>query len=193
MRHPTRGIPRGARRWRPAGLRCRPRRRCGRRPPFPNGVVRLGVLDDMSGVLGDQQGMGDVVSARMAIEDFGGRVLGAPIELIHGDLQNRADVRLAIARRWYDQEGVDAIRDAGTDAAEPVMDRMRATPINDFMTRNGRIREDGRAIRDMYLLRAKRPQDSRSEWDLLEVAGTIPGDEAYGPLAESECPLVRRP
>jgi len=377
-----------------------------------DGVVKLGVLDDMSGVFADQQGMGDVVSARMAIEDFGGRVLGAPIELIHGDLQNRADVGLGIARRWYDQEKVDAIfgignsavalavqplaqekrriaiatapgtteltgracaplgvqwtydnyalakgtvtplvrgggrkwffitsdyafghsleqnaaelvrrlggevtgavraplgetdysshllraaasganvvgiaaagldlvnivkqmgefglarrgiqpaallclltnvramglqtaqglvfteayywdqndetrafarrfqaihgrpptmmqasvwgavthylnaiRDAGTDAAEPVMARMRATPINDFMTRNGRIREDGRVIRDMYLLRAKRPQDSRGEWDLLEVAGTIPGEEAYRPLAESECPLVRR-
>jgi branched-chain amino acid transport system substrate-binding protein len=64
-----------------------------------DGVVKLGVLDDMSGVFADQQGMGDVVSARMAIEDFGGRVLGAPIELIHGDLQNRADVGLGIARR----------------------------------------------------------------------------------------------
>ncbi|MDB5376025.1 MAG: putative branched-chain amino transporter, periplasmic binding protein, partial [Rubritepida sp.] len=55
-------------------------------------VVKIGVLDDMSGVFADQQGMGDVVSARMAIEDFGGRVLGAPIELVYADLQNRPDI-----------------------------------------------------------------------------------------------------
>ncbi|MFN7001585.1 MAG: ABC transporter substrate-binding protein, partial [Elioraea tepidiphila] len=74
-----------------------------------DGVVKIGVLDDMSGVFADQQGMGDVVSARLAIEDFGGRVNGMPIELVHGDLQNRPDVGMAIARRWYDQERVDAI------------------------------------------------------------------------------------
>ncbi|RVT97719.1 ABC transporter substrate-binding protein [Rhodovarius crocodyli] len=374
-------------------------------------VVKIGVLDDMSGPFADQQGMGDVVAARMAIEDFGGRVLNAPIELVYGDLQNRPDIGMAIARRWYDQEKVDAIfgignsavalavqqltrekgkinvsiaagtteltgractpnglhwtfdnyalargtvsamiaegkrkwyfitsdyafghsleangaavvralggevvgssraplneadfsahllraassganavglavagtdlinavkqmgefgllrrgiqpaallclltnikaigldtaqgllfteayywdqneqtrafaqrfqrihgrpptmmqasmwgavthylnaiRDAGSDAAEPVMAKMRATPINDFMTRNGRIREDGRIIRDMYLMRAKAPSQSRGEWDLLEVVKTIPGDEAFRPAAESECPLLR--
>ncbi|TCH98381.1 ABC transporter substrate-binding protein [Roseococcus sp. SYP-B2431] len=375
-------------------------------------VVKIGVLDDMSGVFADQQGMGDVVAARMAVEDFGGRVLNAPIELVHGDLQNRPDIGMGIARRWYDQERVDAIfglgnsavalavqqltreknkinvtvaagttdltgtgctpnglhwtydnyalargtvtammaegkrkwffltsdyafghsleangaavvralggevvgstraplnesdfsahllraaqsgaqvlglavagtdlinavkqmgefglmrrgmqpaallcvltnvraigletaqglvfteayywdqndgtrafstrfarihgrpptmfqasmwgavthylnavKAAGTDAAQPVMEKMRATPINDFMTRNGRIREDGRIIRDMYLMRAKRPNQSRGEWDLLDVVQTIPGDQAYRPAAESECPLLRR-
>jgi branched-chain amino acid transport system substrate-binding protein len=374
-------------------------------------VVKIGVLDDMSGVFADQQGMGDVVSARMAIEDFGGRVLGAPIELVYADLQNRPDIGMGIARRWYDQEKVDAIfgignsavalavqqltreknkinvsiapgtteltgtgctpnglhwtydnyalargtvsammaegkrkwyfltsdyafghsleangaavvralggevvgatraplnesdfsahllraaqsgaqvlglavagtdlinavkqmgefglirrgmqpaallcvltnvraigldtaqglvfteayywdqndetrafstrfarlhgrpptmfqasmwgavthylnavKAAGADATQPVLEKMRATPINDFMTKNGRIREDGRIIRDMYLMRAKAPAQSRGEWDLLEVVKTIPGDEAYRPAAESECPLLR--
>lgn len=375
-------------------------------------TVKIGVLDDMSGVFADQQGMGDVVSARMAIEDFGGRVLGQPIELVYGDLQNRPDIGMAVARRWYDQEKVDAIfgignsavalavqqltreknkinvsiapgtteltgaactpnglhwtydnyalargtvsammaegkrkwyfltsdyafghsleangaavvralggevvgstraplnesdfsahllraagsgaqvlglavagtdlinavkqmgefglirrgmqpaallcvltnvraigletaqglvfteayywdqndatrafatrfarlhgrpptmfqasmwgavthylkavQAAGTDATQPVLEKMRSTPINDFMTTNGRIREDGRIIRDMYLMRAKAPAQSRSEWDLLEVVKTIPGDQAYRPAAESECPLLRR-
>ena len=81
---------------------------------------------------------------------------------------------------------------AGTDASVPVMAKMRETPINDFMTSNGRIREDGRVIRDMYLMLAKRPQDARGEWDLLEVVQTIPGEQAFRPLAESECPLVQR-
>jgi branched-chain amino acid transport system substrate-binding protein len=44
----------------------------------------------------------------------------------------------------------------------------------------------------MYLMRAKRPEESRGEWDLLEVIRTIPGDQAFRPLAESECPSVRR-
>lgn len=376
-----------------------------------DGVVKIGVLDDMSGVFADQQGMGDVVSARLAVEDFGGRVNGMPIELVHGDLQNRADVGLAIARRWYDQERVDAIfglgnsavalavqnlakekqridiviaagttdltgpacspygvhwtydnyalsrgtvgavmqgggrrwffitsdyafghsleanataairrlggevvggaraplgetdysshlvraaqsganvvgiaaagadfinivkqmgefgltrrglqpaallclltnvkaigletaqgmvfteayywdqndetrafaqrfqrihgrpptmfqasmwgavthylkavQAAGTDAAAPVMARMRATPINDFMTRNGTIRADGRVIRDMYLMRARKPGENKGEWDLLDVVQTIPGHEAFRPLNEGGCPLVR--
>ena len=374
-------------------------------------VVKLGVLDDMSGPFADQQGMGDVVAARMAIEDFGGRVLGSPIELVFGDLQNRPDIGMGIARRWYDQERVDAIfgignsavalavqqltreknrinisvaagtteltgrgcspngvqwtydnyalargtvsamigegkrrwyfitsdyafghsleangieavralggevvgttraplnetdfstyllraaqsganvlglavagtdlisavkqmgefgltrrgiqpaallclltnvraisletaqglvfteayywdRDeasrafaarfarlhgrpptmfqasmwgavthylkavqaAGTDAAPAVMARMREMPIEDFMTRGGRIREDGRVIRDMLLMRAKRPAEQRGEWDLLEVVKTIPGDQAYRPAAESACPALR--
>lgn len=374
-------------------------------------VVKLGVLDDMSGPFADQQGMGDVVAARMAIEDFGGRVLGSPIELVFGDLQNRPDIGMGIARRWYDQERVDAIfgignsavalavqqltreknrinisvaagtteltgrgcspngvqwtydnyalargtvsamigegkrrwyfitsdyafghsleangieavralggevvgttraplnetdfsahliraaqsganvlglavagtdligavkqmgefgltrrgiqpaallclltnvraigletaqglvfteayywdRDeasrafaarfarlhgrpptmfqasmwgavthylkavqaAGTDAAPAVMARMREMPIEDFMTRGGRIREDGRVIRDMLLMRAKRPAEQRGEWDLLEVVKTIPGDQAFRPAAESECPALR--
>ena len=377
-----------------------------------DGVVKIGVLDDMSGVFADQQGMGDVVSARMAVEDWGGRVLGVPVDLVYGDLQNRPDVGMGIARRWYDQEKVDAIfgignsavalavqqltreknrvnvsvaagttdltgrgcsplgvhwtydnyalargtatamvgegkrrwffitadyafghsleqngteivralggevvgsvrapfpetdfsshivraaqsgaqvvglavsgtdlinavkqmgefglmrrgiqpaallclltniqaiglqtaqglvfteayywdqneetrafserfrrvhgrpptmfqasmwgavthylkavQAAGTDAAEPVMAKMRELPVNDFMTKGGRVREDGRVVRDMYLMRAKRPQDSRGEWDLLEVVKTIPGDQAFRPLAESQCPLVRR-
>jgi branched-chain amino acid transport system substrate-binding protein len=375
-------------------------------------AIRIGVLDDMSGPFADQQGMGDVVSARMAVEDFGGRVLGSPIELVFGDLQNRPDVGMGIARRWYDEERVDAIfgignsavalavqqltreknrinvsvaagtteltgrgctpnglhwtydnyalargtvsamigegrrrwyfltsdyafghsleangtevvralggevlgsvraplnetdfsahllraaqsgaqvlglavagtdlinavkqmgefglirrgiqpaallclltnvkaigletaqglvfteayywdqddqtrafasrfarthgrpptmfqasmwgavthylkavQAAGTDAAPAVMAKMREMPIDDFMTRNGRIREDGRVIRDMYLMRAKRPSESRSEWDLLEVVKTIPGDQAFRPAGESECPALRR-
>ena len=69
---------------------------------------------------------------------------------------------------------------------------MKATPVNDFMTRNARIREDGRLIRDMYLMEAKKPSESTGEWDLMKVVATIPGDKAYRSLAESECPLIKR-
>jgi branched-chain amino acid transport system substrate-binding protein len=376
-----------------------------------DGVVRIGVLNDMTGVFADQQGMGEVVSARLAVEDFGGRVLGAPVEVVHGDLLNRPDVGMAIARRWFDQERVDvitgvgnsavalavqtlsrerqkitipisaattdltgkdcspwtahwvydnysaakgpvtalvrqgrrrwfllvsdyafghsleantremlaslggevagsaraplgesdyssylvraaasgaqavgicaggndmvniakqmgefglirrgivpaalncsltsvrsigletgqgmvyaesyywdqteetrafaarfarihgrpptafqagsygavmhylkAVQAAGTDATPAVMAKMRETRINDFMTKDGYIRPDGRVIRDVYLMEVKAPGESRGEWDLLKVAQTISGEDAFRPLNQGGCPLVR--
>lgn len=386
------------------------RPRFARAAGISDGVVKIGVLDDMSGVFADQQGMGDYVAARMAAEDFGGKVLGAPIDVIQADLQNKPDVGLSIARNWFDEQKVDAIfglgnsavalavqelcksrgkidvviaagttdltgkacspygvhwtydnysaakgpahylvaqgkkkwffitsdyafghslednasailkglggqvvghslvplgetdysshlmmasssgaeavgiaaggqdfiniakqmgefgliskgivpaalncsltnihslglaiakglvfsqpyywdhdepsrafakrfaehmkrpptafqastwgavthylksiQAAGTDEAGPVMEKMRAIPINDFMTKNGSLRIDGRVIREMFLLRAKQPAQSHSEWDLLEVAQIVPGNEAFRPLNEGGCPLV---
>ena len=379
-----------------------------------DGVVKIGVLDDMSGLYADIQGPGDTVAVRMAVEDFGGTVLGAPIEVVDADLQNKADVGAAIARRWYDTEKVDAIlglgnssvalavhgiarerkkidivtsaastdltgkscsptglhwvydtfalangtanaivklggdswffitadyafghslqRDAsaivtksggkvvgavraplntadfssfllqaqgsgakviglanaggdtinavkqaaefgitergqqqlagllvlitdihslglktaqgllfteayywdqndetrafakrfaarhggkpptmfqagiysaamhylkaikaaGTDEAEKVIAEMKKLPVNDFMTKDGKIRDDGRMMRDMYLLQAKKPSKSKSEWDLMNVVATIPAEQAFRPLNESECPLVKQ-
>ncbi|HET6183826.1 MAG TPA: ABC transporter substrate-binding protein [Acetobacteraceae bacterium] len=81
-----------------------------------DGIVKIGVLDDMSGVFADQQGMGDFVAAQMAAEDFGGSVLGAPVQVIQADLQNKPDVGLSIARRWFDEEQVDAIFGLGNSA-----------------------------------------------------------------------------
>src|ERR1700719_1686090 len=69
-----------------------------------DGVVKLGVLDDMSGPYAENSGPGDVVAVKMAISDFGGTVLGKPIELVSGDLQNKADVGVGIARKWFDIE-----------------------------------------------------------------------------------------
>jgi branched-chain amino acid transport system substrate-binding protein len=375
-------------------------------------LVKIGVLDDMSGVFADQQGYGDYVAARMAAEDFGGHVLGAPIEVVQADLQNKVDVGLSIARHWIDEEKVDAIfglgnsavalavqdlckqrqridvpiaagttdltgsacspygvhwcydnysaakgpatalvkqgqtkwffitsdyafgksleqnatailqglgatvlghslvplgetdysahllaaaasgaqavgiacggadfinvakqmgefgligkgvvpaalncsltnihslglaaaqgmiysqpyywdhdepsrafaarfakqhkgqpptafqastwgavthylkaiQAAGTDEAGAVMQKMRDIPIDDFMTKNGKLRIDGRVVRDMFLLRAKKPAASKAEWDLLEVVEVIPGADAFRPLNEGGCPLVK--
>jgi branched-chain amino acid transport system substrate-binding protein len=375
--------------------------------------VRIGVLDEMSSMLADQQGEGDVIAAKMAVEDFGGKVLGRPIEVLSGDAQSKPDIGATIARNWYDRDGVqmilggatsavalavqtitqtknriqintsagtseltgkacspnsahwvfdtyalanvtakDALRRgldswyfigvdyafghalvsdagnmviqgggkivgtvfypsgasdfssyvvtaagskakvvafansgaelvnaikqatefglvangqeivallaftsnikdaglattqglvfdeafywdqnnatrgftarfaprfrnrpptslqagaysatlhylksvqaAGTLQADKVMQQMRAIPVNDFMTNNAHLREDGRLMRDMYVLQAKRPAESKGEWDLLKVVGVVPGSEAFRPLAESECPLVQK-
>lgn len=388
----------------------RPRR--AKAAGISDNVVKIGVLDDMSGVFADQQGMGDFIAARMAAEDFGGKVRGAPIEVIQADLQNKVDVGLSIARHWIDEDKVDAIfglgnsavalavqelckqrqridvpiaagttdltgkqcspygihwtydnysaakgpatalvkqgqkkwffitsdyafghslednasailkalgatvvghqlvplgetdyssallsvsssgaqavgiaaggqdfiniakqmgefgligkgivpaalncsltnihslglptaqgmifsmpyywdhdapsRDfaarfakqwknrpptafqastwgavthylkaidaAGTDEAGAVMEKMRAMPVNDFMTKNGKLRIDGTVERDMFLLRAKKPAESKSEWDLLDVAEVIPAKDAFRPMNEGGCPLVK--
>jgi branched-chain amino acid transport system substrate-binding protein len=83
--------------------------------------VRIGVLNDQSGNNADVTGLGSVIAARLAIEDFGGSVLGRKIELLSGDHQNKTDIVASITRRWIDQEDVTAIFDGGTSAAALVI------------------------------------------------------------------------
>jgi len=379
-------------------------------PKFSEDKVRIGVLTDLSGPYSETAGPGSVEGARMAIEDFGGKVLGKSIELISGDHQNKADIGVSMARRWYDREGVDAIFDvnnssialainkmvdangkvaiytgagslaltneacvanainyvfdtyalatgaaegfgrqdgkkwfilgvdytfgkqmaadvtasieqlggkvigsafhplnssdlssyllqaqaskadnialanaggdavnsvktaqqfgvmksqlvvpllmlindvhsiglkdaqginflegfywnrtpatrewsrryfskmkrmpsmvhagtysavthylraiqaAGTDDGKTVAAQMKKMPINDFFAGNGKIREDGRMVHDMYLVQVKKPEDSKEPWDYYNVVATIPGDKAFQPLSKSKCPLVK--
>ncbi|MFG1246832.1 ABC transporter substrate-binding protein [Xanthobacter flavus] len=86
---------------------------------------------------------------------------------------------------------LNAIKDAKTKDAPKVMEQMRATPINDPLFGKGEIRIDGRAIHPMYLLKVKKPADSKGEWDLFEVVSTIPANEAFRPLKDGNCPLVK--
>ena len=74
-------------------------------------AVKIGVLNDQSGLYADIAGQGSILAARMAVEDFGGTVLGKPVEIVSADHQNKADIGSAIANRWIDTEGVDAIFD----------------------------------------------------------------------------------
>jgi len=85
-----------------------------------------------------------------------------------------------------------AVEAAGTDDTAAVMQKMRSTPINDFFTHNGHIREDGRMVHDMYLFEVKTPSESRGPWDYYKLLATIPADSAFMPLAESRCSLVRK-
>jgi branched-chain amino acid transport system substrate-binding protein len=78
--------------------------------------VKIGVLNDQSGPYADFGGKWSVEAAKMAIEDFGGSVLGQKIELVSADHQNKPDLASAIARRWYDAEGVDMITDLGNSS-----------------------------------------------------------------------------
>ncbi|MCM2250802.1 MAG: ABC transporter substrate-binding protein [Ramlibacter sp.] len=81
-----------------------------------DGPVKVAVLTDLSGYLAQALGPGSVDAARMAIEDFGGQALGKNIELVFADHQNKPDVGLATARKWYESDGVDVIADIGNSA-----------------------------------------------------------------------------
>ncbi|MFG1320898.1 ABC transporter substrate-binding protein [Xanthobacter autotrophicus] len=78
--------------------------------------LRIGVLNDQSGIYADMAGPGSVIAAKMAVEDFGGTVLGRPIEIIAGDHQNKPDVGSALVNRWIDEDGVDVITDIPTSS-----------------------------------------------------------------------------
>jgi branched-chain amino acid transport system substrate-binding protein len=98
----------------------------------------------------------------------------------------------------FDQAGVysamfhylTAVKALGTKDPLKVMEKMRATPINDFMTHDGKLRIDGRVIREMYLFEVKKPAESKAPWDYYKLVATIPGDEAFAPLEKKGCPLV---
>jgi branched-chain amino acid transport system substrate-binding protein len=85
-----------------------------------------------------------------------------------------------------------AVQAAGTDETGAVMAKMKQTPVDDFFARNGRIREDGRMVHDMYLFEVKKPAESKYPWDYYKEVATIPGDKAFQPLSASTCPLVRK-
>jgi len=87
---------------------------------------------------------------------------------------------------------LNAVKATGSDDAQTVRKQMMDTPINDMFATNGRIREDGRMVHDMFLAEVKTPEESENEWDLYKILRTIPADEAYRPLSESKCALVSK-
>lgn len=84
-----------------------------------------------------------------------------------------------------------AIKATGSDYGPTVVKQMKATPVNDFMTKNGKIREDGTLVRDMYLFEVKKPSESKSPWDYYKQTAVIPGEEAFKLPGPDQCPLVK--
>jgi len=87
---------------------------------------------------------------------------------------------------------LNAIKDAKTKDSLKVMEQMRATPIDDPLFGKGEVRIDGRATHPMYLFRVKTPDASKGPWDIYELIATIPANEAFRPLADGGCPLVKK-
>jgi len=85
-----------------------------------------------------------------------------------------------------------AIEAAGTDEAKAVAAKMRELPVNDFFAKNGKVREDGRMVHNMLLVQVKKPSESKQPWDYYNVLATVPGEQAFQSLAQSECPLVKK-
>ncbi|WP_316193635.1 MULTISPECIES: ABC transporter substrate-binding protein [unclassified Bradyrhizobium] len=95
------------------------------------GAIRIGVLTDMTGIFATAMGPGSVEAARMAAEEFGGKINGRPIEIFQADHQNKPDIAVAIARRWFEQDGVQAIADGGSSGA--------ALGVQELVRSNGKI------------------------------------------------------
>ncbi|MBI2312184.1 MAG: ABC transporter substrate-binding protein [Betaproteobacteria bacterium] len=85
-----------------------------------------------------------------------------------------------------------AVKAAGTDDTKTVMAKMKEMPVNDFFAKNGKIRDDGRMIHDMYLAQVKKPEESKYPWDYYHIRQVIPADQAFTPLSKSKCPLVKK-
>jgi len=83
-----------------------------------------------------------------------------------------------------------AIKAAGTDDPLKVAAKMREMPVEDFFSRNGKLREDGLMVHDLVLVQVKKPEESKYPWDYYQILAHIPGDQAFGP-PNPACPLVK--
>ena len=86
-----------------------------------------------------------------------------------------------------------AVQAAGTDDADAVMAKMRATPVNDFFAQNGRIGPDGLHRHDMYLVQVKTPEESKYPWDYYKVIKRIPAAQAFPTVEQQKCPIAVKP
>ncbi|WP_414731285.1 ABC transporter substrate-binding protein [Vineibacter terrae] len=84
-----------------------------------------------------------------------------------------------------------AVQAAGTDEPGAVMAKMRELPINDVMTKDGKLREDGRVMREMYLFQVKSPAESKNKDDIYKLVATVPAEQAFRPLKDGNCPLIK--
>lgn len=130
------------------------------------------------------------------------------IVLTEGFYWDRTDETRAWSKRFFErrkamptmvQAGVyssvlhylRAVAAAGTDDPQAVTDKMREMPVHDMFAETGKVRVDGRMVHDMYVVQVKSPQESKYPWDYYKILKTIPGDEAFRPLSQSECPFVK--
>ncbi|MGM5035003.1 ABC transporter substrate-binding protein [Tardiphaga sp. 803_E3_N1_3] len=114
----------------------------------------------------------------------------------------------AFAKRFWDKMGrppslvqagifssvthyLKAVKALNADDGTKAAGQMLATPVNDVITHDAKIRADGRVLRDLYITEVKKPSESKSPWDYWKVLATIPGDKAWRPVEESECPLMK--
>jgi branched-chain amino acid transport system substrate-binding protein len=161
---------------------------------------------------GLQQGGQTLVSLLAFISDIHGLGLSATqgLTFVTAFYWDRTEESRAWSKRFFERQGkmptmaqasvysairhyLRAIAVAGTDEAKAVMAKMRELPVDDFYVRNGRIREDGRLLHDMYLVQVKEPEESRHPWDYYKLLQTIPAGQAFRSAEDGGCPLAKRP
>ena len=104
-----------------------------------DGVVKIGIINDASGPYMDLAGPGSVIAARLAAEDFGGRVAGTQVEIVSADHQNKPDVGSTIARRWFDEDKVDAIADVPTSSVALAIQEVARDKKRIFLISGGAV------------------------------------------------------
>ena len=82
-------------------------------------------------------------------------------------------------------------RDTDREPTHIAAFEMRETPVNDFYAKNGRVREDGRMVHSMFLFQVKKPEESKGPWDYYKTLAEVPADQAFRPLKDGGCPLVK--
>ena len=87
---------------------------------------------------------------------------------------------------------LNAAKAAGTRDTKPVLAKMREMPVRDAFTDNGVLREDGRMVHSMFLFQVKKPEESKGPWDYYKLLAEVPGDQAFRPLKDGGCPLVKQ-
>jgi branched-chain amino acid transport system substrate-binding protein len=87
---------------------------------------------------------------------------------------------------------LNAVKAAGTTDGDKVMAEIRKAKINDEFAKDGYVRADGLMMHDMYVMQVKTPEESKAPWDYYKVVKKLPGEEAFGPLSDSTCPLVKK-
>jgi branched-chain amino acid transport system substrate-binding protein len=85
---------------------------------------------------------------------------------------------------------LNAVKAAGTTDSDKVMAELKKMKIDDMFTSNGKIRADGLMEHEMYIMQVKKPEESKAPWDYYKLVQTMSGEEAFGKLSESACPLV---
>jgi branched-chain amino acid transport system substrate-binding protein len=87
---------------------------------------------------------------------------------------------------------LNAVKAAGTTDSDKVMAELHKAKINDMFAHDGYIRDDGVMVHEMYVMQVKTPEESKAPWDYYKLVKTMPGEEAFGPLSDSTCPLVKK-
>jgi branched-chain amino acid transport system substrate-binding protein len=115
------------------------------------------------------------------------RAFGEEFFKRHGAMPTAYQAGVNSALRHY----FKAVAATNSVDAETVIAQMRRTPVNDFFAQGGVVREDGRMVHDMYLMRIKKPEESKSKWDLYDYVATVAGKDAFRPMEDGGCPYVK--